>query len=234
MLYILLSVFSVSWAERSIPLPRQTVYVPQGFAGGMGIGTVGQTRCKNMAIWQVQGDYFYAPQFSAGLNMVLYGGNADKQTSMTYQRYYLQAKFHRPRDRYTLFIGPILGFDNTNLQELRRELRPDDEEPVPDEGSGDCAASYGTQGISLGYETGLGVLLSQNWGMTAGHAMATTTDRDALLAFSLGVNFNLWNHWERLQTTLQDAWLLLEWRGDLDFHSLKVLHSLVFGVSLGI
>lgn len=231
--FLLLLWVSSLGADQSIPLPRQTVYVPHGFAGGMGLGSVGRHNCKDMAIWQVQGDFFYTPTLSAGPNMVLYGGNADDQTSITYQRYYLQAKFHRKHDRYSLFLGPMLGFDNTNLQELRRELEGGVEE-IGDGEEVNCAETYGTQGMSLGYEAGLGVLLGQDWGATLGHSFALTTGQDAQFALSLGLAFNVWNYWARLRETLLGAWVVLEWRSDLTLDSQSPLNSYVLGVSLGI
>lgn len=202
----------------------------------MAIGGVGRHSCSNMWIWQVQSEYYYSPSLSGGPNMLLYGGNVDQESAIVYQRYHFQGKAHYRSGRYDLFIGPVLGFDNTDLQELRKELSDngDDETVDPDTTLGNCSESYGAQGLSIGYEAGMGALFNEDWALSVGQSFAYTTGHDTQFSVSVALAYNLWNRWERLRSSLQDTWIVLEWRSDLSVGSLSPLNSLVLGLSLGI
>jgi hypothetical protein len=227
---------AASWGEGTIPLPRQTLYLARGLGGGVGLGKVGRNGCQSMSVWQVQGEYAYSPGLSGGVNMKIYGGNVDTAVSIVYQRYYVHGKFHYASPRYDLYLGPVFGFDNTNLKTIRREIGGigdgGDEGDTTATASA-CADLYGAQGVSLGYEAGMGALLHPDWGMMVGHSFDLTTGSDAQFAVSLALAFNLWNHWERLRENLQGSWVVLEWNANLSLSSTTPLNSVVLGITLG-
>lgn len=233
---ILVVLNAVSWGEGTIPLPRQTLYLARGLGGGVGLGKVGRNGCQSMSVWQVQGEYAYSPSLSGGANMKIYGGNVDTSVSIVYQRYYVHGKFHHASSRYDLYLGPVFGFDNTNLKTMRQEIGGigdgGDEGDTTATASA-CADMYGAQGVSLGYEAGMGALLHPDWGMMVGHSFDLTTGSDAQFAVSLALAFNLWNHWERLRENLQGSWVVLEWNANLSLSSTTPLNSVVLGITLG-
>jgi len=219
-------------AGTAIPLPRQTLYLSEGIGGGFGLGSVGRKGCQSMSVWQAQGEYAYSPSLSGGMNMKLFGGNVDKQNAIVYQRYSLHSKFHRSAPKYDLYIGPVFGFDNTDLKAIREEIHSIGG-VTGDEPNARCAETFGAQGMSLGYEAGMGAVLHRDWGAVVGHTFDVTTSGDTQFAVSLALAFNIWNHWERLRRSLQGSWLVVEWQSNLALASQDPVNSVVFGVTLG-
>ena len=232
LLFILAFTVSVC-AETSIPLPRQGVYMSQGLSAGVGVGLVGRKHCKRMSVWQGQMDYAYSPGLSGGANIKFYGGNLDEERSLVYQRYTVHAKFHWPRNRIDVFLGPRFGFDNTSLQEMRQELLGEDGLSGDSLGVDLCAESIGAQGMSFGYESGLGLALAQDWGLNIGHSLDLTTEGDTQFGVSAALAYNIWNHWERLRESLQSAWLIAEGHSVMPLQGKAALNSLVLGFTLG-
>jgi hypothetical protein len=215
-----------------LPLPRQALYQSSGLSMGMGIGSVGRRHCHDMRVWQAQLDYAYGPVLSGGADMKVYGGNADEQSALVYQRYSLHAKWNKAGSRYNLYFGPVFGFDNTDLKEMRKEVVAIGD-GVANLMESSCAETYGTQGVSFGYEAGMGALLHPDWGVVVANYFDMTTDSDVLFAVSMGLSFNVRNYWERLQRATQGCWLSVEWRSNLPISTLQPANSYVIGVSLG-
>ena len=217
--------------SQAIPMPNHGITQSSGLIAGMGLGSLNRSSCKKLWTWTIQGDYFYNPIVSFGPSLKFLGGNLDSENNLVNQRYSANLKFTQAKEKYAVFIGPVLSFDNTSLSALRNEFSHIGEGHEPSNNT-ECKELFEKIGSSVGYHSGAGFLLTPNWGFTLGHSFEWMLKGNYLASFSTSVAYNLRQHFEKLVENTKNSWLSLEYLISPN-QSKSNTHSLILGIALG-
>jgi len=235
LVFSLLFLFAYSEAilqnQGTIPLPGQGIIQNKGLTAGMGFGTISRTGCKNLLTWNVQGNYFYNSYISAGPSIKFLGGNLDSDNNLVNQRYSGNLKFIHTQEKYAVFIGPVLSFDNTNLSTLRNEFSHIGEFRET-QNDIECKEIFEKTGSSVGYHIGTGFLLAPNLGLTFGHSFDWMLKGIYTVSLSTSIAYNLREHFEKLVENTKNSWLSLEYLISPN-QSKSNINSLILGIVLG-
>ena len=218
---------SVASPMKNIPLPRQTAYTGKGFSLGLGAGLYSPTDdCDCVGIWQGQLEYFYSPTVSGGVDVRFLGGDLDTDVMVMYQRYRVNVRIHKLWDKLDLYLEPVLGLENTSIEEFRDQVKahnsdiredgwfkPDD--AFPEDSSGkksaeDCEKMFSLDGFSLGVGVGLGYLLTEYMGVTGSVLLEYNFSRAIQLTMTPGVALDLQRIWPWARNNLLSTWMSLE------------------------
>jgi len=219
--------------SKAIPLPNQGIIQNKGLVAGMGLGTLNRTGCKNLWTWTIQGNYYYNSLISSGPSLKFLGGNLDSDNNLVNQRYSANLKFAHTQEKYAVFMGPVISFDNTNLNAIRNEFFHIGEGHETSANTNtECKELFEKIGSSLGYSSGAGFLLSQDWGFTLGHSFDWMLTGTYIVSLSTSIAYNLRQHSEKLIKNTKNSWLSLEY--SISPNQLKSnTHSFILGLALG-
>jgi hypothetical protein len=209
-----------------IPLPGQDVSQSKGLNLGIGFGTLKQVNphCKTLWTWTEQINYFYKDFLSGGGNIKFLGGNLDSANNVINQRYSINAKFINIQPTYAIFAGPTFSFENIDLNDLRIEHHEETANYT------ECREPFEKISSSIGYQTGIGFLLTPDWGLNFGHSLDFTFKKTYLAYFSSAIAFNLRNRFEKLIENTENFWLSLEY----SFTPSKTsAHNIILGLVAG-
>ena len=223
----LLFLFSYSQA---IPLPNQSIMQNQGLIAGMGLGSLSRSGCKNLWTWTVQGTYVYNSLISSGPSLKFLGGNLDSENNLVNQRYSGNLKFTYTQEKYAVFLGPVLSFDNTNLNTLRNEFSHLGSHISSN--NTECKELFEKIGSSIGYHSGTGFLFAPNWGFTLGHSFEWMLTGSYIASLSTSIAYNLREHFEKLIENTKNSWLSLEYSISPN-QTKSNTNSLILGIVLG-
>lgn len=237
--FCLLLGFGLAWAEpgHSIPFPKISHTQASGLQAGAAIGEMMRTDCQSRFMWSGGAEYSYASWISGRVAGRLFGGNIDEGHAMTYRRFYLHTRFlFQPHARLACFIGPSLGLDNSNIWEIRDEFRNsgNDEDTVSLDSCNQCAEALGGNGLGVGYESGLGLMLHPLWGLTAGHSAEITLSQTVRMSFQAGLAFQIGQVWEKLIRNQVTSWIHIEISKAFTLHSGGSENYLQVGISVGL
>ena len=217
----------------NIPLPRQSAYLREGISVGIGAGLFNASKdCDCLGVWQGQLEYHYKDYITGGFDVRFFGGTLDRDVMLMYQRYRLNAKFHKSFTGADFYAGVMLGLETTDLSEFRKELREgvhgDRSDEVDSsavgESSGDpsgtsessfdkeknCEKMFSLDGFTLGVEVGMGVVLSRYLGLVGGATYEFNFSWAQLVAVSPGIAFNLREVWPWAGRNLRSTWVSFE------------------------
>jgi len=217
--------------SKAIPLPNQSIIQSNGITAGMGLGTLSRSGCKNLLTWNIQGNYFYNSIISSGPSLKFFGGNLDSENNLANQRYSANMKITNTQEKYAVFVGPVISFDNTDLNTLRNEFSHigANREIL---NNPECKELFEKIGSSIGYHSGAGFLLSQNLGFTLGHSFEWMLTGNYTVSLSTSIAYNLREHFEKLIENTKNSWLSLEYSISPN-QSKSNLHSFILGIVLG-
>jgi hypothetical protein len=228
--------FLFTYSQTAIPIPNQGITQSSGLVAGMGLGSLVRSNCNKLWTWTIQGNYYYNSLISSGPSIKFLGGNLDSENNIVNQRYSGNLKFSHTGEKYTLFIGPVLSFDNTNLNTLRNDfsLIGDNYEALDHEPSNntECNELFEKMGSSIGYHSGAGFLLTPNLGLTLGHSFDWMLTGTYLASFNTSIAYNLRQYFEKLMQNTKNSWLSLEYSISPN-QSKGNIHSLILGLALG-
>jgi hypothetical protein len=224
--------------EVNIPLPHQSAYLREGISVGIGAGLFNATDdCDCLGIWQGKVEYHYNEFITGGLDVRFFGGTLDHDVMLLYQRYRLNARFHKSFYGADFYASALLGLETTDLSEFRKELREGIRKNrtdygdssgtvVVDETSSDgsvdeivqdsldseknCEKMFALDGFTFGLEVGMGVLLSRYIGFVGSATYEFNLSWTQLVAISPGVAFNLREVWPWAKRNLRSTWISLE------------------------
>lgn len=248
-LFFAISAFSVEkvpYSGPNVPLPRQNVFTGTGMSVGLAAGVFAPTgECDCIGMWQAQGDFFYFPWGSGGLEARFFGGNLDERVMVRFQRYRVKAKFYLHGDKWALFGSPVLGLENTDISEFRNEVRgrgsdDDLEDELEDEKiteeEYECEKMLALDGFSVGFEAGGGMTLGKYFGLTGSALYEYSFSEVSLLTVSPGVAFDMRSVWGWAHDNLNSIWISVEVSAQRYFkRDLKGwFKTLVVGFQLGI
>lgn len=185
-----------------------------------------------MWTWTSQGTYSYNSTLSGGLNIKFLGGNLDSANNLIWQRYSANAKFAYSQPRYAFFGGPVVSFENTDLNALRSDfsnIGHGNEEDVSDT---ECRNFFEKIGTSAGYQSGIGFLATPIWGFTFGHNLDLTLKGLFMASFSGSIAFNLREQFERFKENTKNVWLSFEYSTTL-IENRTNTHNIIIGLVLG-
>jgi len=228
----LLFLFAYSEAipnQATIPLPNQGIIQSSGLTAGMGLGYLSRTGCKNLWTWTMQGNYFYNSVISSGPSLKFLGGNLDSANNLVNQKYSANLKFTHIQEKYAVFIGPVLSFDNTDLNALRNEFSNIGESQ---ETNLECKELFEKTGSSIGYHSGTGFLIAPNWGITLGHSFDWMLTGSQIVSFSTSIAYNLREHFEKFIENTKNSWVSLEYSISPN-QSKSNTHGFILGIVLG-
>ena len=208
----------------SIALPGQTAYNGVGLTFGMGFGVFAPAHdCDCMGSWQVQMEYFYLDWLSAGGNVRFFGGDLDSDVMVMYQRYNVNVRVHKAFNSLDLYVGPILGFENTSFSEFRKQVSHKSSVKKThwwkksglaqlDSSETDelCESAFSLSGFSVGASLGTGYNVSRLFGLTLGSQIEYNFRKDVLVSVVPGVAFNLRGVWPWATRTLRSTWVSFE------------------------
>ena len=230
----LLFLFAYSEAipnQGTIPLPNQGIIQSNGLTAGMGLGYLSRSGCKNLWTWTIHGNYFYDSYVSAGPSLKFLGGNLDSTNNLVNQKYSGNLRFTHIQEKYAVFIGPILSFDNTNLNALRNEFSHIGEGPEASNNT-ECKELFEKTGSSIGYHSGAGFLIAPNWGFTLGHSFDWMLTGSHIVSFSTSIAYSLREHFEKFMENTKNTWVSLEYSISPN-QSKSNTHGLILGIVLG-
>lgn len=205
--------------RHSVPLPRLSAYTGKGLMVGLAFGLYNPTEdCDCLGVWQGQGEYFYSDWISAGFDGRFFGGNLDKDKSVLYQRYRINTRFHFPQGEWSWYVGPIIGFESTNLEDIRDEWHQRENEwgmPIfgtmeEEEEIEDCEKMFSLDGFSVGVDVGGGAVFLGVIGATASILYEYNFGGAQLLTISPGIAYNLQAVWPWAARHLSATWLSVE------------------------
>jgi hypothetical protein len=230
----LLLFFLFANSSAGTPLPDFYIAQDKGLTAGMGFGTRSYTSCKTLWTWTGYGQYSYNHVLSGGASIMFLGGNLDSAYNFIDQKYSLNLKLTYNQPKYVLTIGPVLSFKNTNLSALRKEFtniggaNREHETTV----STECEELLDKTSSSIGYQIGIGYLITPSWGLTFGHNLDITFKGAFTPSFSGSIAFNLRELFEKLMENTENLWLSLEYSISLieDNHS---THDIILGLAVG-
>jgi hypothetical protein len=208
----LLLFFLFANSAAGIPLPNLYVTQNKGLTAGMGFGARSYTSCKTSFIWTGYGQYFYSPVLSGGANIRFLGGNLDSAYNFIDQKYSLNIKYTYNKPKYVLSIGPVFSFKNTNLSAFRKEFTNigvnEETEAIANT---ECEELLEKTSSSIGYQSGIGFLITPSWGLNFGHNLDLTFKGSFVPSFSGSIAFNLRELFEKLTENTENFWLSLEY-----------------------
>ena len=216
-------------AEYNIALPHQSAYIAKGVSVGLGGGVYNPTdECDCLGLWQGQGEFFYLPWLSAGLDVRFFGGDLDSQIMVLYQRYRMNGKVHFSASKFDIYLSTVLGLESTDLSEIRREFREGDKwvapwdkstEDADDEEDGidsldikatDCEKLFSLDGVSVGLDLGFGINLTELWAFTGSVGYEYNFSKAQLLSLTPGLALNFTKVWNWGQKNLRSFWISFE------------------------
>jgi hypothetical protein len=228
----LLLLFLLANSHADIPLPNRNIAQVKGLSGGAGLGSLRHSGCKNLWTWNAYGKFSYDSTITAGPSLKFSGGNLDSTKNLVYQRYSINVAFNYIQPSHAMFIGPVFSFENTTLGNLIDEFSHIGGNENPQATETKCSELFSEIGSSIGYQGGIGFLLTEDWGLAFGHTLDLTLKGTYLIAFSGSIAFNLRNHFEKLIENTKNVWLSLEYSASYTKKSLSI-HDLILGLALG-
>jgi len=228
---LVISLLFLFTCSQAIPMPNQGITQSKGLVAGMGLGSLSRSNCKKLWTWTIQGNYFYNSLISSGPSIKFLGGNLDSENNLVNQRYSGNLKFTHAQEKYAIFIGPVLSFDNTNLNTLRNEFSHIGGERETSSNT-ECKELFEKIGSSIGYHSGAGFLLTPNLGFTLGHSFDWMLTGTYLASFSTSIAYNLRQHFEKLMQNTKNSWFSLEYSISPNQNKSNT-HSLILGIALG-
>jgi uncharacterized membrane protein (Fun14 family) len=184
-----------------------------------------------MLTWTSQSNYSYNSVLSGGPSIRFLGGNLDSANNLVWQRYSASGKFAYSKPRFAVFIGPVLSFENIDLNALRSNfsnIGHDDE----DRSYTECRDFFEKIGPSAGYHSGIGFLATPIWGFTLGHTLDLTLKNLLIFSFSGSITFNLREQFEKLMENTKNLWLSLEYSTTI-IKNTTYTHNIILGFVLG-
>jgi len=180
----------------------------------------------------MQGNYFYNSIVSSGPGIEFLGGNVDSKNNIVNQRYSGNLKFMHAKEKYAVFLGPVLSFDNTDLNALRDEFSHVKGAEPETSNNNECPELFERMGSSIGYNSGAGFLLGQNFGLTLGHSFDWMHTGNYIISFSTSIAYNLRKHFEKLINNTENFWLELEYSISPNQREDNT-HRLILGLAMG-
>ncbi|MDR2582000.1 MAG: hypothetical protein LBC75_00790 [Fibromonadaceae bacterium] len=231
---LVISLLFIFTYSKAIPMPNQGIIQNSGLTAAMGFGTLNRIGCKNLLTCNVQGNYFYNSIISSGPSIKFFGGNLDSENNLVNQRYSANLNLTHTQEKYAVFVGPVLSFDNTNLSTLRNEFSHIGEgnEFPNNTNSTDCKEIFEKIGSSIGYHSGAGFLLTPNFGFTFGHSFDWMLTGTYTVSLSTSIAYNLRWHFEKLIENTKNSWLSLEYLISPN-QSKNNINSFILGIVLG-
>jgi len=220
-------------SSAGIPLPDSYIAQNKGLTTGMGFGTRSYTNCKTLWTWTGYGQYSYNPILSSGMSIMFLGGNLDSVYNFIDQKYSLNAKFTYNQPKYVLTAGPVFSLKNTNLKALRKEFTHIGiDEKTKAIAKTECEELLDKTGSSIGYQSGIGFLLTPNLGLTFGHNSDLTFKGTFTPSFSGSIAFNLRELFEKLMENTENFWLSFEYSISMikDKHMTR---DIILGLAMG-
>jgi len=215
------------------PLPDFYIAQDKGLTAGMGFGTRSYTSCKTLWTWTSYGQYSYNSTLSGGASIMFLGGNLDSVYNFIDQKYSLNVKFTYNQPSYAITIGPVFSFKNTNINALRKEFTHiGNDDKLETVERTECEDLLDKAGSSVGYQSGIGFLLTPNLGLSFGHNLDLTFKGALTPSFSGSVAFNLRELFEKLIENTENFWLSLEYSLSMieDHHK---THDVILGLAVG-
>jgi hypothetical protein len=199
----------------------------------MGLGSRSYTSCKTLLTWTSYGQYSYNSVLSGGASIMFLGGNLDSVYNFIDQKYSLNVKFTYNQPKYVLTAGPVFSFKNINLSTLRKEFTNigNDGKPETVERT-ECEELLDKTGSSIGYQSGIGFLITPNLGLNFGHNLDLTFKGALTPSFSGSVAFNLRELFEKLIENTENFWLSLEYSISMIENNHKT-HDIILGLAMG-
>jgi len=202
----------------SVPLPRLSAYTGYGILVGLAGGIYSPTEeCDCLGVWQGQIEYFYTDRVSAGFDVRFFGGDLDTDVFVLYQRYRFNTRFHFPKGRLSWYVGPIIGFESTNIETIREEWHNrDDEWWIPGAPKDsvreveDCEKMFSLDGFSIGIDVGAGVSVFDIFGITGSVLYEYNFGGAQLLTISPGIAYNIQELWPWAKKSLSAMWVSIE------------------------
>lgn len=207
---------------KSIPLPRQTAYTGKGLSVGIGAGVFQPTvDCDCMGVWQGQVEFFYSDWISGGGDVRYFGGNLDKSSMLMYQRYRIDARFHKTWTNFDIYAEPVFGFETTSISEFRSQVKNDldgflngDTATVAPDTSKkeltECERMFSLDGFSIGVGGGFGWKPIRYVGVTGSVMMEYSFSNSLLLSITPGLAFNVMEFWRWGRENLRSIWISAE------------------------
>lgn len=211
-------------------MPNGNMAQSKGLNGGVGFGTLNNSKCKTLFTWTGHADYSYNSLVSSGASIKFSGGILDSINSLVNQRYSLNVMFNKILPDHALYIGPVFSFDNTDLKELMDDFSQIGGSHAREQTA--CGEGFSEIGASIGYKSGLGFLLTPDFGLSFGHGTDFMFNGGYLLSISTSVAFNLRDRFEKLIENTKNVWLSLEYFTSFTKKSFGT-NSIILGLSLG-
>lgn len=190
-------------------LPRQSHYMERGLQAGMAVGMVGRSDCQSRLHWQGTAEYSYNKFVSGGVDFKVFGGKVDEYSSLVSSRYFVFARGRAPvSSKLRFFLGPLLGFESTNIKEMRADILGADSVQLDDKS---CSDAFGAHGLSLGGEVGGGYKINRWLDFTLMQTFEFNVFRNPRLSFVPGLALNMAEIFPQSRSNLQQLWLHLEW-----------------------
>ncbi len=202
--------------DGGIPLPRNLSYTGHGIGIGLALGAIyplGGEK-KILAAWRGTADYYYTTFFSAGAEVLIYGGDVDSETMILYNRYRLHGRFHKPllNNRFSLFVGPLFWFENTSIDDFNEALEADkngkDSIPVKNSNIYDDAPEQ--NGFASGVEAGFGWRVYKKLGAFGGVVYEHSFVGENVIGFTGGLSFDVRSLFKTWQKNTYASWVSLE------------------------
>lgn len=215
---------SVVPCRKNFPLPRQSAYTGSGIIVALAGGLFNPTKeCDCLGVWQGQLEFFYTEKISASIDVRFFGGDLDSDVMVRYQRYRVNVRFHFPHEQFDWFLAPVVGFESTDLGDIRDEwherdmerwipgliLHNDDKDDEEREVE-DCERMFSLEGFSIGAEAGAGVRLGRFFGATGSVSYEFNFGGAQIMSLSPGVAFNLQEVWPWAMKHLNAVWVSFE------------------------
>jgi len=161
------------------------------------------------------------------------GGNLDSVYNFIDQKYSLNAKLTYNNPKYVFAIGPVFSFKNTSLSALRKEFSNIGvgEKALTVE-STECEELFNKTGSSIGYQSGIGFLLTPSWGLNFGHNLDVTFKGAYTPSFNSSIAFNLRELFEKLIENTENVWLSFEYSISL-IEKNHSTHDIILGLAVG-
>jgi len=229
---LLLLFFPYANSNAGTPLPNLYIAQSKGLTAGMGFGTRSYTTCETIWTWTGYGQYSYNSFLSSGASIMFLGGNLDSVYNFIDQKYSLNAKFTYNNPSYVFAIGPVFSFKNTNLSALRKEFTHIGAEKAQPVVSTECEELLNRVGSSIGYQSGIGFLITPRWGFNFGHNLDVTFKGAYTPSFSGSIAYSLRELFEKLMENTENVWVSFEYSVTMirDNHS---THDIILGLAVG-
>jgi len=224
--------FPYANSSAGVPLPDFYIAQNKGLTAGMGFGTRSYATCKTALTWTSYGQYSYNPVVSGGASIMFFGGNLDSVYNFIDQKYSLNVRFTYNQPTYALTGGPVFSFKNTNLSALRKEFTHIGAAANGKTVSTECEELLNKTGSSIGYQSGIGYLITPILGVNLGHNLDVTFKGVFTPSFSGSIAFNLREMFDKLIENTENFWLSLE-------YSLSIIESnhqtsdIILGLAVG-